>query len=175
MFLYHSDPVFSKVLDVLPPEFLCVGAVLRFWKMGDCLSWICATQCTCHMIIYFHHTSRLGCSRHMVVVGWIDDGVLLAIPVVVVSVTQAYCLVIGSNRLYLPLFSPRMCMVVVWSRPFPLQVWILVGNIRPAFLWGRYLEQVQSIRRGWSQRWLHPRWGCIVYLCGGPDPACSPW
>ena len=103
--------------------------------MGGYLYWIFAPHRTCCMIIYYYISSRKGRPRHLVVVGWAEEEVLLVSPVVELSGALGCRLVVGLNMLVLPPVPHRMCRVVVWSIPCLLWVHSLVGSSVPTLLW----------------------------------------
>ena len=90
--------------------------------MGACLSFICTTHRTFHMILYSHISYRQGRPSHMVVVGWVEKEVLIVSPVVEVPGGLGCHLGVVSSRLGLSTAPWRMCRLVVCSRPCLLQV-----------------------------------------------------
>ena len=141
--------------------------------MGDYLFWIYTTHRPCPMIIYSHITSRRGRPRHLVVVGWEEEGVLLVSQFVGLWRELGCHLGVWLNILGLPMVSMSMFRAVVWSTPCLSKVCSLVVGIRPDLLGRRVLEQGHIMSFRCLQRCLHCRWYRSVYVCVGQDPDCS--
>ena len=141
--------------------------------MGDYLFLICTTHRPCCVIPYSHRSSRRGCPRHLVLVGWEEEDIFILSQVVGVWGALGWNIVVGSNRLDLPPLTLILFRVVVWIRPsiHRFIVWCSVAGLRS---WGFFLEQGRSMSCRLPQIFLHNRWLQSFYFCGGPDPACSP-